>query len=481
MAVRSFVTNYLVKEHDNYVEFMKHRTAEIKENGDENTYKLFYKYGLMGKATGKNSAEYASICKWHCIVLTYDIWYDVVKDYAIDGGSTSYKKFVDVPKNSLKTFRYRVNNAIKSAECDYNKRINHNGQRPYDACRYLAMFWTYLDCIKDTKTQRFLPSMTTIHRACEIFGYSNDENPFIMNGKYWNYKNEEDSAVEEKKLIDVTNHAENVLDANIRDMNFSVRTYNCLYRSKNETLGDILKMTPKELVHIRNLGRRSLNEIFNKVKEYGWQYDENNWTKLPTPIESESVIDIAEEAAQSELNYKASEAAEHYSEVLKSLMKKGPSPDDIPNEEETEIRPYPNEYNRLLNKYNILKESTDRLKEKYDDIFKHLEEMTDKYDVLLKEKLDLESYNSRLKDDANMLKDDLESATARIRGMSANREDMFVLLKSVLSKMEENKMNDLTMVIDGVVVDIHKQRPGVYKGVPVTTGTYAIRTRQEAQ
>ena len=103
--------------------------------------------------------------------------------------------------------------------------------------------------------------------------------------------------------------------------------------------------------------------------------------------------------------------------------------------------------------------------------------MTDKYDVLLKEKLDLESYCSRLKDDVSVLKDDLESATARISTMSRNREDMFVLLKSVLSKMEENKMNDLTMVIDGIVVDIHKQNGGVYKGRPVP-GTYAIRTSE---
>lgn len=454
MAVRSFVTNYLVKEHDMYVEFMKHRTAEIKENGDKNTYKLFYKPGLMGKATGKNSVEYSKICKWHCIVLAYDIWYDVVKDYAIDGGSTSYKKFVDVPKSALKTFRYRVNNAIKGAECDYNKRINHNGQKPYDACRYLAMFWTYLDCVKDTKTQRFLPSLTTIHRACEVFSYSSDENPFIMNGKYWHYKDEEDSSVDISN--DVTNHAENVLGTNIRDMMLSSRTYNCLYRSKNETLGDILKMTPKELIHIRNFGRRSLNEIFNKVKEYGWQYNENDWTKLPTPIES--VTDIAEEAA---LSYKASEAAEHYAAVLESLKKKGPSPDDVPNEQE---------------KLCTYKEAYEELQEKYDDIFKHLEEMTDKYDVLLKEKLEYESYCSRLKDDVSTLKDNLEEAKARCNTMSANKEDMFVLLKSVLSKMEENKMNDLTMFIDGVSVDIHKQT-GVYKGRPVP-GTYAIRTRE---
>jgi uncharacterized protein YoxC len=245
-------------------------------------------------------------------------------------------------------------------------------------------------------------------------------------------------------------------------MMLSSRTYNCLYRSKNETLGDILKMTPRDLIHIRNFGRRSLNEICNKVKEYGWQYDEHNWTKLPTPIES--VTDIAEEAAS---NYKVSEAAEHYGEVLKSLMKKGPSPDDIPNEHAEMVHPY--DYNSLLDKYN-------KLQEKYDDVFKHLEEMTDKYDVLLKEKLDLESYNSRLKDDVSRLKDDLEGATAHISSMSRNREDMFVLIKSVLCKMEENKMNDLTMFIDGVSVDIHKQT-GVYKGRPVP-GTYAIRTRE---
>lgn len=462
MAVRSFTTNDLVKEHDMYVEFMKRRTAEIKENGDKNTAKLFYKNGLMGKRTNQNSNEYRVIVKWHCITLTYDIWYDIAKDYDINGSSTSYKKFVNIPESSLKKFKYRVNQAIKNAECDYNKRVHiDNKFRLYDGCRYLAMFWTYLDCVKDTKTQRFLPTFATIERAKRVFGYDSDENPFIMNGKYWHYNKKEDSAVDIS--TDVTNHAENVLGTNIRDMMLSSRTYNCLYRSKNETLGNILKMTPKDLIHIRNFGRRSLNEIFNKVKEYGWQYDENNWTKLPTPIGS--VTDIAEEVAS---NYKVSEAAERYAEVLKSLMKKGPSPDDIPNEKEKDEIYH--EYDRLNNMYN-------KLQEKYDDIFKHLEEMTDKYDVLLKEKLEYESYCSRLKDDVSTLKDNLEEAKARCNAASANKEDMFLLLKSVLSKMEENKMNDLTMFIDGVSVDIHKQQGGVYKVKPVP-GTYAIRTRE---
>ena len=464
MAVRSFTTNNLVKEHDMYVEFMKRRTAEIKENGDTNTAKLFYKNGLMGKRINQNSNEYRDLAKWHCITLTYDIWYDIAKDYAIDGGSTSYKKFVDIPESSLKKFKYRVNQAIKNAECDYNKRVHiDNKFKLYDGCRYLAMFWTYLDCVKDTKTQRFLPTLTTIERAKGIFDYSKDENPFIMNGKYWHYnKEKEDSAVDIS--TDVTNNAENVLGTNIRDMMLSSRTYNCLYRSKNETLGDILKMTPRDLIHIRNFGRCSLNEIFNKVKEYGWQYDKHNWTKLPTPIES--VTDIAKEAAKGlleEAEEKASraKAAERFGKVIESLNKKGPSPDDIPNEKE-ELCTY--------------KEAYDELKEKYDDIFKHLEEMTDKYDVLLKEKLEYESYCSRLQDDVSRLKDDLEEAKARCSSLSANKEDMFVLLKSVLSKMEENKMNDLTMFIDGVSVNIHKQT-GVYKGRPVP-GTYAIRTRE---
>lgn len=57
----------------------------------------------------------------------------------------------------------------------------------------------------------------------------------------------------------------------LEDLDFSVRTYNCLRRYGCETLGDI-PTSETELMKIRNLGRKSLKEILCKFKEYGIKY-----------------------------------------------------------------------------------------------------------------------------------------------------------------------------------------------------------------
>lgn len=58
-------------------------------------------------------------------------------------------------------------------------------------------------------------------------------------------------------------------DTPIDDMDFSVRSFNCLKRAMVNTLGDILKLDFETATHIRNLGRRSLDEIVSKVHERG--------------------------------------------------------------------------------------------------------------------------------------------------------------------------------------------------------------------
>lgn len=59
------------------------------------------------------------------------------------------------------------------------------------------------------------------------------------------------------------------LDIPLDDLDLSVRAYNCLRRAGKNTLGDIKKMTEAELMGVRNLGRRSLEEVKAKLREYG--------------------------------------------------------------------------------------------------------------------------------------------------------------------------------------------------------------------
>ena len=59
------------------------------------------------------------------------------------------------------------------------------------------------------------------------------------------------------------------LDMPLEDLELSVRSYNCLKRAGIRTLGDIANSTAYELMHVRNLGRQSFEEIVQKLHEYG--------------------------------------------------------------------------------------------------------------------------------------------------------------------------------------------------------------------
>lgn len=55
----------------------------------------------------------------------------------------------------------------------------------------------------------------------------------------------------------------------ISDLDLSVRSFNCLKRAGKNTLRDIVEMTEDDLLQIRNLGRKSAEEIIGKIKSYG--------------------------------------------------------------------------------------------------------------------------------------------------------------------------------------------------------------------
>lgn len=67
---------------------------------------------------------------------------------------------------------------------------------------------------------------------------------------------------------------QNVLSTPIIDLDFSVRTYNCLLRAGIKTLGDIRNRTIVDLMNIRNLGRKSLEEILATANSYGIKIEE---------------------------------------------------------------------------------------------------------------------------------------------------------------------------------------------------------------
>src|SRR5205807_3498018 len=58
-------------------------------------------------------------------------------------------------------------------------------------------------------------------------------------------------------------------DARIEELDFSVRTYNCLKKANIQTIADLVKTSEDDLMNIRNFGRKSLDEVRDKLSQYG--------------------------------------------------------------------------------------------------------------------------------------------------------------------------------------------------------------------
>ena len=56
-----------------------------------------------------------------------------------------------------------------------------------------------------------------------------------------------------------------VMEMTIDDMDLSVRSYNCLKRANINTVADLISKTEEDMMKVRNLGRKSLEEVMNKL------------------------------------------------------------------------------------------------------------------------------------------------------------------------------------------------------------------------
>lgn len=57
----------------------------------------------------------------------------------------------------------------------------------------------------------------------------------------------------------------------IEDLDLSVRSYNCLKRAGINTVGELAQKTEEEMMRVRNLGRKSLKEVMQKLRENGFE------------------------------------------------------------------------------------------------------------------------------------------------------------------------------------------------------------------
>ena len=65
---------------------------------------------------------------------------------------------------------------------------------------------------------------------------------------------------------------EKVLEMTIEELDLSVRSYNCLKRAGINTVEDLTLRREEEMMKVRNLGRKSLDEVCNKLKSLGFSF-----------------------------------------------------------------------------------------------------------------------------------------------------------------------------------------------------------------
>ena len=76
--------------------------------------------------------------------------------------------------------------------------------------------------------------------------------------------------MQEKKVDTITKK----LETPIEEVEFSVRAYNCLKRAGVHTIQDLVEKREVEVTKIRNLGKKSLKEVIDKVAELGLSFKE---------------------------------------------------------------------------------------------------------------------------------------------------------------------------------------------------------------
>ena len=77
-------------------------------------------------------------------------------------------------------------------------------------------------------------------------------------------------------MVDIEDKShEKVLEMTIEELDLSVRSFNCLKRAGINTVEDLISKTEDEMMKVRNLGKKSLEEVINKLHSLGYELSQD--------------------------------------------------------------------------------------------------------------------------------------------------------------------------------------------------------------
>ena len=150
---------------------------------------------------------------------------------------------------------------------------------------------TYLiELVRTNNLKHFIRILQDIHRLGGCLGLNDIVNILEKyNIDYRKYETSDydyyqkkgsksDCATCDLVILEITNPNHNqhleieidkVLEMNIDELELSVRSYNCLKRAGINTVEELVNKTSEDMMKVRNLGRKSLEEVLAKLKELG--------------------------------------------------------------------------------------------------------------------------------------------------------------------------------------------------------------------
>ncbi|MGL5088031.1 MAG: DNA-directed RNA polymerase subunit alpha [Cetobacterium sp.] len=123
----------------------------------------------------------------------------------------------------------------------------------------------------DIETDGSVEIRDAISYAIELLKYHLD--PFLDLGNRMDHLRVD--LEEEEETPTSTNKADDILNTRIEELDLTVRSFNCLKKAGIEEVGQLARMSMNELLKIKNLGRKSLDEILEKMKELGFDLNGN--------------------------------------------------------------------------------------------------------------------------------------------------------------------------------------------------------------
>ncbi len=92
----------------------------------------------------------------------------------------------------------------------------------------------------------------------------------ILNEHLTLFVNLSDEARNTEVMVESTETIkEKVLEMTIEELDMSVRSFNCLKRAGIDTVEDLINRTEEEMIKVRNLGKKSLEEVIQKLHQLG--------------------------------------------------------------------------------------------------------------------------------------------------------------------------------------------------------------------